>query len=264
MPNYKKIDLSKLNDIEIYELLLEGTITSFPSGFWVNKSKEEGKEVSVKLLRYLIIDRLKLSKEDIKQTISKKLITQNKLHTPCKLYHSRSAIQFVLNAIPELELSLWQFKEDKVPYGFWTKEENRVSALRNFFEVQMRWSIEDVKERLSWEVLEENGLGTLHTYYPSLCKILKAAYNVDIDPWEIINSEVPSGTWEDRRNRIQAINWLLNKEKFNTSNIDRKTFSKYGLSKLLTEYYCDNVSKAVKEVLKVRCYGKSGTEIMAK
>jgi len=48
----------------------------------------------------------------------------------------------------------------------------------------LKWGIEDVKERLSWSVLQDNGLGTLHRYYPSLCKIFKAVYQIDIAPWE--------------------------------------------------------------------------------
>lgn len=45
MPNNLKVDLSNLNDIAIYELLLQGTILSFPSGFWANRSAQEAELV---------------------------------------------------------------------------------------------------------------------------------------------------------------------------------------------------------------------------
>ena len=33
-----------LDDIEIYELLLQGRIRKFPSGFWANRNEEEADE----------------------------------------------------------------------------------------------------------------------------------------------------------------------------------------------------------------------------
>ena len=38
------IDLDNLDDIEIYELLLQGRIPNFPSGFWAGRSEEEAKK----------------------------------------------------------------------------------------------------------------------------------------------------------------------------------------------------------------------------
>jgi hypothetical protein len=88
---------------------------------------------------------------------------------------------------PEVNYQPWQFKQDKVPQSYWTNGENRVDALKHLFEIEIQWNIEDVNEKLSWKVLEDNGLGTLHSYYPSLFKIFKAVYQIDIGPWEIIN-----------------------------------------------------------------------------
>ena len=51
----------------------------------------------------------------------------------------------------------WQFEHDKVPQSYWENEENRVEVLKYLFEVAIRWNIENVKEKLSLSVLEENG-----------------------------------------------------------------------------------------------------------
>jgi hypothetical protein len=248
MPNNFKIDLTNLDDIEIYELLLQDRISNFPCGFWSNRSADESKDVAVKLLKYLIDERLKFSKEEVKKEVSKRFLTKYKLHTASKLF-GRSAIRYILCAYPEAQYQPWQFMHDKVPQCYWTQEENRISALKYIFEVEMKWNIEDVKEKLSWSILEQNGLVTLHSYYPSLFKIFKAVYKIDIGPWEITNSEVPDGTWEIESNRICAVKWLILRTKVLNEQINRKTFAKYGLSMLLGKYYGDNTERAIRETI---------------
>lgn len=250
MSNNSKVDLTNFNDIEIYEFLLQGRIANFPLGFWADRSEKEAKDVAIKLLKYLIDERLKLSKEDVKRELSKRFLTKYKLHTASKLF-GRSAIRYILCAYPEMQYKPWQFMNGKVPQSYWTQEEDRVDALKYLFEVEMQWNIEDVKEKLSWDVLERYGLGTLHRYYPSLFEVFKAVYQIDICPWEIINSEVPNGTWEVESNRISAVKWLILRMKVQNEKIDRKAFAKYGLSTLLGKYFSDSVTRAISEALDV-------------
>ena len=96
MFNNFKIDYNKLSDIDIYELLLQGRVLSFPSGFWVDRNVEEAKEVAIKLLKYLIEEKLKMSKQDIKRELSKKFLTKYRLHTASKLF-GRSAIKYIMS-----------------------------------------------------------------------------------------------------------------------------------------------------------------------
>jgi len=247
MPENFKVNLTNLNDIEIYELLLQGRIPNFPSGFWVNRNQEEARDVAIKLLRHLIENKLKLDKKEIKTVVSKKFMTKHKLHTASKLF-GRSAIKYIMSCYPQ-EYEPWQFKNDKVPQSYWKNQDNRVNALKYLFQVDLKWSIDDVKERLSWSVLEENGLITLRSYYPSLCKIYRATYQNNVQPWEIINSEVPAGTWKSKSNRRDAVKWLIGRVKLENEQINRKTFAKYGLSMLLGKYYSDNATRAIRDVL---------------
>ena len=106
--------ITNLDDIEIYELLLQNRIPNFPSGFWANRSSEEAKDVAIKLLKYLIDEKLKFNKEDVKTEVSKKFLTKYKLHTASKLF-GRSAIRYIIYAYPEAGYLPWQFKLDKVP-----------------------------------------------------------------------------------------------------------------------------------------------------
>ena len=248
MPKILKVNLTNSDDVEMYELLLQGRIANFPLGFWADRSAEGAKDVAIKLLKYLIDERLKFSIEDVKRELSKTFLTKYKLHTASKLF-GRSAIRYIICTYPDVGYKPWQFMHDKVPRRYWTQEEDRVDALKYLFEVEMQWNIEDVKEKLSWDVLERYGLGTLHRYYPSLFKVFKAVYQIDVGPWEIINGEVPDGTWEITSNRICAVKWLILRTKVLNEQIDRKSFAKHGLSTLLGKYYGDNVTRAIREAL---------------
>jgi hypothetical protein len=248
MDKCKKIKYSNLSDIELYELVLNGNIRTFPSGFWVDKGKEEARDVAKKLLRFLLIEKLKFTKEDIKNEVSKKFISKNMLHTASKLF-GRSSIRYVIESIPELGIQPWQFKNDKVPYKYWTQEDKRINALRYLFEVELNWSMDDVKEKLTWDILKEHGLLSLRCYYPNLWEVFKAAYDVSVEPWEMLNSSVPPYTWKSHENRVKAIKWLIGKQNSELNRIDRKTFARYGLSSLLSEYYGDNAKKAIRDIL---------------
>ena len=126
-------------------------------------------------------------------------------------------------------------------------------AVRYLIEIELKWSIEELKEKLSWIVLKENGLITLHSYYTGLFNLVNVVYpNKNIYPWELGNSEVPNGTWESKINRINSIKWLVEKLGCDHNKLDRRTFGKYGLSKLLSEYYCDNPKKAITEAFNTR------------
>ncbi|MPQ30118.1 DUF4046 domain-containing protein [Clostridium estertheticum] len=174
-------NFNNLDDIEIYKLLLQDRILNFPSRFWVNRIKEEAKHVAIKLLKYLIDERLKFNKEDVKTEVSKKFLTKYKLHTASKIF-GRSDIRYIISAYPEAGYLPWQFKHDKVPQRYWTIEKNRIDALKYLFKVEIKWNIEDVKEKLTWSLLAENGLGSLHYYYSSLFRVIKAMYKIEISP----------------------------------------------------------------------------------
>jgi len=246
MANNFKIKYNKLSDIEIYDLILQGRVLKFPSGFWVDRNVEEAKEVAIQLLKYLIEEKLKMNREDIKRKLSKKFITKYKLHTASKLF-GRSAIKYLMSCYPQ-KYEAWQFTNDKVPQSYWVDEENRINAVKYLIEIELKWSIQELKEKLSWIVLKENGLMTLHSYYTGLFELVNGVYpNENISPWELENGEVPNGTWENKNNRINAVKWLVKKLDYKCEKLDRITFGKYGLSKLLTEYFGDNIQKSIIE-----------------
>ncbi len=76
----------------------------------------------------------------------------------------------------------WQFKNDKVPQSYWIQEEHRIKALKYVFEVELRCSLDDIKEKLSWEVIKEQGLYRLKLYYISIYKVANSVYPSKIKP----------------------------------------------------------------------------------
>jgi len=252
MPNNIEIDFTNLDDIEIYELLLQGIIPNFPSGFWVSRSTEEAKGVAIKLLKYLIDERLNFNKEDVKRELSKVFLTKYKLHTASKLF-GRSPIRYIVSTYPESQYKPWQFKKNRVPQSYWAQEKNRVSALKYVFEVELQWSMDDIKKKLNWEIIKEHRLFTLISYYPSIHHICNVLYPSTIRPWELKHSEVPDYFWHDINNRKKAVKWLV-KEKLKLtrkqapSGLKKEHFSQYGLTGLLSHQYNSSVKKAINEV----------------
>lgn len=47
---YKGINLTNLNNCEIYDLVLENRIPSFPPGYWCSVSEDEGKKIELRTL----------------------------------------------------------------------------------------------------------------------------------------------------------------------------------------------------------------------
>ena len=60
----KGIDLTKYSEVEIYELVLNGTIGRFPPDFW---NCDEVNSYAPQITKHLLEEKLKWSKEDIKE-----------------------------------------------------------------------------------------------------------------------------------------------------------------------------------------------------
>lgn len=135
---------------------------------------------------------------------------------------------------------------------YWTKVENRVVALKYLFEEDLKWNIDDIKEKLTWSIFKERGLGTLHTYHPSLYEIVNLAYPNSIKEWELQHSEVPSNFSSKKSIRKKAVKWLVaEKLKLNPSEalakLNKGDFLRYGLTDIFHNYYNRSVKKAIND-----------------
>lgn len=248
---YKGINLTNLNDYEVYDLVLERKIPNFPPGYWCSISNEEGKEISLQLLKHLIEVRLKLNRCQIINNLSKDFILNNRLWTPCKLYFGRSAIKYLMEAYPD-EYKAFEFINCRIPQSYWCNQDNRVDAIKWLMEEKLKWSLDDVKEKFNRTVLTEYGLATLSRYYSSSYDSINEIYPNKIYPWELKHSSVSPNYWRIKENRRIAVRWLI-KDKLNFSHdevvniLSLEHFCENRLTTLICDYYNKSITSAITE-----------------
>lgn len=248
---FKGFDLTNLDNKDIYNLVLERKIPTFPPGYWCSVSKEEGKKVAIELLKYLIDDRLKLTREEVLDKVTKGFILDNKLWTACKLYFGRSAIKYIIEAYPS-EYRAFEFANSKVPQGYWCKRENRIDAIKWLIDEKLKWNIQDIKDNFNRDLLSDYGLGTLTNYYNASCDVINEIYSEEINCWELKKSSVPANFWKSKDNRVRAIRWMIEEKlKFTKKQIiyelSMAHFAECKLTTLVCDYYNKSIRRAIVE-----------------
>jgi len=81
----------------------------------------------------------------------------------------------IINLVYPNRFKPWEFK--RVPMNYWTVEIG-IEAIKWLFEVKLRWSESDIKEKLSRNIFLENGLngmlqGCFEQFYK---KAIRSAY----------------------------------------------------------------------------------------
>ncbi|WP_040210783.1 DUF4046 domain-containing protein [Clostridium polynesiense] len=251
---FKGIDLTTMDNLAIYDMVLYNRIPFFPPGFWRSMSMEEGREVSIKLLKYLIEDKLKYTMKETTKEISKEFIKNVKLWTPCKLYFGRSAVKYIMAVYPN-SFRAFEFEKCRTPQGYWNSRQNRIDAIRWLIEEKLNWNINDVKKRFYREIMVEYGLGTITNYYTNGYDIINEIFPNIIKPWELELCPVSDKFWDNRENRNEAIRWLII-DKFDFSHEDVinklkfKHFCENHLSTLICNYHNKSIVAAVLEAFK--------------
>ncbi len=124
----------------------------------------------------------------------------------------------------------WEMK--RAPQGHYQEKSNRILATR--------WLVEKVKKfpknisRKDFSDYRLRGLLALCDESPYLA--LKEAGLVDFEPWEMKNG-VPKHYFDEKENRIRAINWLVKKTNKSPRHIIQKDFSDNSLDGLLHNHY---------------------------
>jgi hypothetical protein len=139
------------------------------------KRIEWTKEKLIEAVKWLIESRLKWSEEEVKKKIAGSVFIENDLYRVIELYNF-NPFKAVMEAYPG-KYEIWEFK--RVPDGFWNQETG-VQAVKWLIEKKLHWNDEDIKNKLSRKILEENGLG----------KMLQACFKKNI--YRTINSAYPN------------------------------------------------------------------------
>ncbi|MBQ3422017.1 MAG: hypothetical protein IJH34_10175 [Romboutsia sp.] len=248
MKKYTKEELFNMNAIEIYKLVLRGDIMKrFPEGFWQG---EQGKINSSKCTKYLIEDILKYDDETLKEKMSQKIFSENKLFGMLNSCFGGSAYKALDNAYPN-KFKEWEFKV--VPNGYWKNKENGIKATKWLIEEKLKLDDEQIKKQLSKKIFKENGLGGMlqYCFNNSPFEAINSTYPNKFKELEFKN--VPLSYWNDENRIISEIKWLI-EEKLKLSDdelkekLSIKLFSKNRLSTALSEYFDNSPYKAINSV----------------
>ena len=201
-------------------------LLSVPKKFW---NLETAKEATI----WLIEEKLKWSDEDIKQKLSANIFIKNSLTGMLNVLFNGSAYLAINNAYPG-KFKPWEFTQ--VPNHFWNLK-TASEATTWLIEEKLKWSDEDIKQKLSANIFIKNSLtGMLNVLFngsPYLA--IENAYPGKFKPWEL--PSVPKKFW-NMETAKEATIWLI-EEKLKWSDEDvkqklsRKIFRENSLNGML-------------------------------
>ena len=117
------MDTSRLSDVDIYKLILEGKLKKFPDQFWTKPGTfDSAKEIT----QYFIEKILCWNEEDIKEKLTELVFRRNKLSGMLEYVFGRSPYKALDNAYP-LKYKEWEIGH--APRKIWENESKREEAI---------------------------------------------------------------------------------------------------------------------------------------
>ena len=124
-----------------------------PKNFW---NMETAKEATM----WLIEEKLKWSDEDVRRNLSQNTFKENSLRGMLAILFNESPYRAIDNAYPG-KFKPWEFK--RIPNNFWNLKTAREATIW-LIEEKLKWSDEDVKEKLTLNTFKENSLKSMLNY----------------------------------------------------------------------------------------------------
>ena len=109
---------------------------------------------------WLIEEKLKWSDEDVRRNLSQNTFKENSLRGMLDVLFNGSPYFAIENAYPG-KFKAWEFA--KVPKNFWNMETAKEATMW-LIEEKLKWSDEDVKEKLTLNTFKENSLKSMLNY----------------------------------------------------------------------------------------------------
>lgn len=177
----QKILTYNLSAVEIYKLVLDETLKTFPHYFW---DEPDGTKNASEITKYLLEERLKWNDDDIKTNFNINIFRSNKLAGMMKMFDG-SPFKALDNVYPK-KFKIWELKKSIVPRSYWNKK-TIAKATKWLFKEKLKWSIEDIKKHCTIQTFRDGNLyGMLqHHFNYSPYLLLKEVYpNED---WSVLN-----------------------------------------------------------------------------
>ena len=200
-------------------------LSGTPKYFWNLKTASDA-------TRWLIEEKLKWSDDDIKNKLSKNTFRKNSLGGMLAVLFNDSPYRAIENAYPG-KFKPWELPS--VPKKIWNVETAREATIW-LIEEKLKWSDDDIKEKLSANTFIKNSLTSIISLFngsPYLA--IENAYPGKFKPWEL--PSVPKKNWNVKTAREATI-WLI-EEKLKWSdedvrrNLSKNTFKENSLRGML-------------------------------
>ena len=146
---YPTID--DIDIIEMYKEILNGTRKKFVNGTW---QRPDAISNAIKVTKYLIEEKLKLTDEELKEQLSAKLLKDNKLGGMLYCCFGESPYLAINTTYPN-KFKEWEFK--RTPNDFWNKEKG-IEATKWLIEEKLKLTDKELKEQLSVNLFKDNNL----------------------------------------------------------------------------------------------------------
>ena len=232
-------NLYKFTAIEVYEFLLRDEISRFPPGFVTRDNMKE-------IIREVILNRQKLTRNEICKKLTYDYLIQYRLRGSRRAFDS-NLYKLMTYCFPEMNIKYWEL--NKVEDGFWLEEKNRREYMKWLIQKE---NIDPSKitdlSKISSSLIDRNHGRRAREYGGGVYNLVLLIAEVDVKEWQVINV----AHWDDEKASC-AIKWLL-KEKLNWSyeeiatNITPQVFYNYGLGGLFSNYFKNNMIKALNHV----------------
>ena len=214
-----------------------------PNNFWNLKTAREA-------TIWLIEEKLKWSDDDIRHRLSKSIFRKNSLGGMLAVLFNDSPYRAIENAYPG-KFKPWELPS--VPKKIWNVETAREATIW-LIEEKLKWSDEDVKEKLSANTFIKNSLTSIISLFngsPYLA--IENAYPGKFKPWEV--ARVSKNFWNMETAREATI-WLIEEKlKWSDEDVKKKinlnTFKENSLKSMLNYLFNIDPHQAVEMHLKI-------------
>ena len=223
---------TNVTDISKYyleDVLVKGK--NFPHGTWnCDEKYENAKNVTKTLIEKVF----KWSDDDIKEKLSANIFEKNSLGGMLAILFNDNSYFAIENAYPG-KFKPWELSG--TPKYFWNMETAREATIW-LIEEKLKWSDDDIKNKLSKNTFRKNSLGGMLAvlFNDSPYRAIENAYPGKFKPWEL--PSVPKKIWNVETAREATI-WLI-EEKLKWSDDDIKeklsanTFIKNSLTSIIS------------------------------
>ncbi len=229
---YSSDELLLMDPVEVYKLRLSGVISRFPKNFF-SEGNHPNMDVCIKLIKYLLEEKLEWSDEEICEKLSVQVFKDNRLAGMISHIFNNSPYEALSSAYPD-KFKPWQLAV--TPMNYWNKETAKMATIW-LIEERLKWSDEEVCKKLSQQVFINNGLtGMINNIFNgSPYEALSSAYPNKFKPWQL--SMTPINYWNKETAKMATI-WLI-EEKLKWSdeeickNLSQQVFKNHGLAGMI-------------------------------